>query len=90
MCPYIAFRKKTLWHERLPAPLSWLWNGWMGLSKAIGAVMSRILLTILWIVGFGVYAIPMKIAAIFRKPPAAGTYWRDVLPEPPENMARQF
>lgn len=53
--------------------------------------MSTIILTILWIVGFGIYAIILKIISIptlFRKKPE--TYWINVKPETAETMKYPF
>lgn len=73
----------------LPPPLSWFYDAWMEFSKALGMVMSWIILTILWIVGFGAYAIVMKVMKLFTKrtmPPSS--YWIDASPE--TDLRRQF
>jgi hypothetical protein len=73
----------------LPKPLQRIYDVWMAFSKLIGKVMSPIILTILWIVGFGLYAVILKIVAVLRKPtPAPVTYWIDA--EVPTDMQRQF
>lgn len=62
----------------------------MALSCAIGTVMSKIILTILWLVGFGIYALALKIIRIpshFAKPPA--TFWIDAVPDE-SGMKYQF
>ena len=74
----------------IPKHLLPLYKGWMAFSHALGLVMSKILLTILWIVGFGIYAIPMKIATIFRPKKSLATYWHDVPAEYPDSMRHQF
>jgi len=53
--------------------------------------MSTIILTILWIVGFGIYAIVLKIISIpslFKKQPES--YWIDVKPETIDHMKYPF
>ena len=73
----------------LPPTLNWLWQGWMAFSKAFGRVMSFIILTILWIVGFGVYAIIAKIIAATRRVVPASTYWIDHRADA-DDLHRQF
>lgn len=75
----------------IPAPLKLLFEGWMKFSHILGLIMSTIILTILWIVGFGLYAIILKIIMIpslFKKSPE--TYWIDIKPDPIENMKYPF
>jgi hypothetical protein len=55
-----------------------MWKGWMAVSHIIGIVMSFILLTVLWIVLFGAYALCLRVAGLFRRRPVSTTYWRDV------------
>lgn len=66
---------------KLPKPLQLLWDGWMKLSHFIGLIMSSIILTVLWVVVFGMYAVVIKIVKIFGKPPKQTTYWWDVSQE---------
>jgi len=57
----------------------------------LGRVMSFIILTILWLVLFSVYAIILKILSIpklWKKPPE--TYWVNPLPNVPDGMRHQF
>lgn len=61
---------------RLPPPLSWLYAGWMAFSHILGMVMSKIILTLLWIVGFGLYAIVMKAIHLIKGEPPKITYWQ--------------
>ena len=76
---------------KLPPPLSWLYNAWMAFSKVLGMVMSKIILTILWIVGFGIYGIIRKIGLLFvGKTEAPGTFWIDVPPTAPDDLHHQF
>jgi hypothetical protein len=61
----------------LPRPLKALWRGWMAFSHAIGTVMSAILLSVLWVVAFGAYAIILKIIKMFGDKKIPETYWWD-------------
>jgi len=76
---------------KLPPPFNWLWKGWNAFSHVLGFVMSKIILTIVWIVGFGIYAIIIKlflIRKLMKKKPE--TYWIDIKQDPIENMKYQF
>ncbi len=76
---------------KLPPPLSWLWAAWKLFAEILGKIMSKIILTILWIVGFGTYGIILKCIWVFRrKPPTAASYWIDVPPAPPGDLHHQF
>jgi len=75
---------------KLPPPLNWLWKGWMAFSEVLGKIMSFILLTILWIIGFGLYAIVMKIGVLLRKEERKTSYWLDVPTDFPDSMKHQF
>ncbi len=59
-------------------------------SEAMGRIMSWILLTILWVTVFGIYAICLKIAALFRKEEAPATYWHPLRQEGPDSMKNPF
>ena len=74
----------------LPPPISWLWEGWKIVGHAIGRVMSFIILTILWIIGFGIYGIVMKIIALFTKEEKKESYWIDLEPMTDESLTQQF
>lgn len=63
---------------KLPTPLKQLWSGWMAVSHAIGVVMSSILLTIVWVLVFGAYAIVMKIPSLFVRKTKPESFWWDV------------
>ncbi|MBU0766749.1 hypothetical protein KKF55_03120 [Patescibacteria group bacterium] len=74
-----------------PKLLKTLWHAWCTFSNILGRVMSFIILTILWIFVFGVYAVILKILSIpklWKKPP--DTYWVDPLSEVPNGMRHQF
>lgn len=60
----------------LPPPFSWLYKGWMVFSHLLGMIMSKIILTLLWIVGFGLYAIVLKAINLVKKEPPKITYWQ--------------
>lgn len=76
---------------KLPPPLSWFYEAWMEFAHVLGRIMSFIILTILWLVGFGIYAVILKISNAFSgtKPPPA-SYWIDVPALSPEHLKRQF
>jgi len=63
----------------------------MILSHAIGVVMSYLVLTILWIFGFGPYAIILKIIRLLstHKEPPEST-WMDATPEDATTMRNPF
>ncbi|MBU2259985.1 hypothetical protein KKC44_05275 [Patescibacteria group bacterium] len=74
-----------------PKLLQPFWKAWCTFSNVLGRVMSFIILTILWLVLFGIYAIILKILSIhklWKKPP--DTYWVDPLLEVPNGMHHQF
>ena len=76
---------------KLPPPLRFLWNGWMKFSHVLGLVMNTIILSVLWIVGFGLYAIIFKILSVpklFAKAPE--TYWIEVKPDSRDSMKYPF
>ena len=60
----------------------------MAVSHAIGLVMSSIILSIIWIVVYGAYAIVIKVIGLgSKKSPAS--YWADVSEETPD-FSHQF
>jgi|GEM_PF-3942091 len=71
------------------APLRWFWEGWKRAGHAIGIVLSFVVLTMLWIVAFGLYALIMKCGRVF-KDTAPATYWRAVDPDYPESLLHGF
>lgn len=75
---------------KLPPPLRQLYDGWMIGSEALGRIMSWILLTALWVVGFGIYAIVLKVIVLFRSAKTPVTYWVPLPPEPGDGMIRPF
>ncbi|MBI2636124.1 hypothetical protein HYW84_02245 [Candidatus Peregrinibacteria bacterium] len=76
---------------KIPPPFNWLWSAWKIFGAAVGKAMSKVILTILWIAGFGLYAIILKIMRLFaKKSRAPDTYWIDVPPPQPGDLHRQF
>ena len=63
---------------KLPAPLKKAYDLWMRFSHVLGRIMSTILLTILWVVVFGLYAIVLKCITLFKKSSPSESYWIDV------------
>lgn len=66
----------------LPPPFSWLYRGWMAFSHVLGMVMSRLILTLLWIVGFGIYAVVFKVIHLVQRKTLKPSYWE----APPEEF----
>lgn len=63
----------------------------MAFSRILGLIMSTIILTILWIIGFGFYAIVLKLIGIpsrFRKAPE--TFWLSCKSDPIEHIQYPF
>ncbi len=75
---------------RLPPPLRQLYDGWMTGSEAMGRIMSWILLTVLWVSVFGIYAVCLKIVALFRNREIPATYWHPLKQEGPDSMKNPF
>ena len=67
-------------------------NTWLARPlRAIGMVMSKIILTILWIVGFGTYGIVMQLIGLFAKKTSnPATYWVDTQEDFKDSMKYQF
>jgi len=79
------------YEDKLFPPISWIYALWKKFSHVLGIIMSFIILTILWIVGFGLYAIILKIITLpkrFAKKP--DSYWIDVQPTTVESLKHQF
>lgn len=76
------------YEKRLPPPISWIYAVWKKFSHAFGRMMSWLILTILWLVGFGAYAIVRKCAGIFRSKPTTG--WHVLPPEPSESIMQPY
>lgn len=74
----------------LPPPLSWLWSSWKKFSHVLGLVMSTIILTVLWMVGIGIYAIAMKAGRLFQSGKEPATWWVAVPEQSPQGLERQF
>jgi len=75
---------------RLPKPIQAVYDAWMKFSHVLGRIMSFILLSILWIVGFGFYGIVMKIVGLFRREHPQDSYWVDVPTKIKNDMKHQF
>lgn len=75
----------------LPFPVRQLFRGWMAFSHVFGMIMSTIILTILWIAGFGIYAVILRIVNFpkyFQKAPES--YWIVARPMNPDEMRYPF
>ncbi|MCF7844971.1 MAG: hypothetical protein K9M03_04050 [Kiritimatiellales bacterium] len=82
-----------------PKLLRPLYRAWCTFSTILGRVMSFIILTILWLTLFGIYAIIIKTISAIKKFPSLfgggarggyNTYWVDPLSEVPNGMQDQF
>lgn len=63
----------------------------MTFSRAIGLVMSSILLTILWAIVFGIYALIIKIISLLKGPgPDPKSHWISVKNNAPNDYRNQF
>ncbi|MDA0375825.1 MAG: hypothetical protein O3A80_00750 [bacterium] len=79
------------YEEKLFPPISWIYALWKKFSHVLGIVMSFLILTALWIVGFGTYAIVIRIITLPKRfAPKPDTYWINVEPTTVESMKRQF
>lgn len=79
------------YEDKLFPPLSWIFSLWKKFSHILGIIMSFLILSILWIVGFGLYGIILKIITLPNKfKPEHESYWLDATPTTKENMIHQF
>ena len=79
------------YEDKLFPPLSWIFSLWKKFSHLLGIIMSFLILSVLWIVGFGIYGIILKIITLpntFKSEPES--YWLDATPTTKENMRHQF
>lgn len=77
--------------DHLPQPIKGVYALWKKFSHVLGIIMSFIILTILWIVGFGVYAIVMKVITLPKRLQAdPDSYWIDAEPSTTDSMKHQF
>ena len=79
------------YEDRLPAPIKILYGLWKKFAHVLGVIMSFLILTILWVVGFGVYAIVLKVITLpnrFRSKP--NSYWIECEPTTLDSMKNQF
>ncbi len=77
--------------EKLPTPIRQIFALWEMFSNVLGIVMSFIILTVLWIVGFGTYGIITKIITLpkrFKAEP--DTYWITATSSTKDSMKHQF
>ena len=79
------------YERKLPPPISWIYALWKKFSHVLGIIMSFLILTILWIVGFGMYAIVIRVITLpkrFKAEP--DSYWIGCEPTTVESMKHQF
>ena len=53
-------------------------------------VMSKIILTLLWLVGFGIYGIVFKMINLLRREKQKESYWKDTEKDFDSSMKYQF
>lgn len=79
------------YEHRLPVPIKQIFELWKKFSHILGLIMNFIILTILWIVGFGMYAIIIKIITFPKKfASKPNSYWIESEPTSVESMQYQF
>lgn len=77
--------------NKLPPPISWIYALWEKFSHVLGIIMNFLILTALWIIGFGTYAIVTRIITLPKRfAPKPDTYWINVEPTTVESMKHQF
>jgi len=74
----------------LPLPLQRLYDLWMRFAHLLGRIVSFLLLSILWLFGFGIYGIALRVAKSIRPEPSRDSYWIDVPPKMADDMRHQF
>lgn len=69
-----------------------LYRHWMRFANFIGKINSIIILSILWTVVVGTYAIILKLIQLFSKDKPRDTFWQEKKYYPPEikTVERQF
>ncbi|MBT3293284.1 hypothetical protein HN512_02880 [Candidatus Peregrinibacteria bacterium] len=65
--------------DNLPPPFNVQHKAWMKFSHILGIIMSKIILSILWIVGFGLYAIIWRLCHLKKK--KKDSYWVEISKE---------
>ncbi|MCK5017383.1 MAG: hypothetical protein KAS32_09980 [Candidatus Peribacteraceae bacterium] len=75
----LSFKILGLNENKLPLPLNLQHSIWMKFSHFLGIVMSKIILTILWIIGFGPYAIIWKLGHLRKR--KEKSYWVEISKE---------
>ncbi|MCA9370749.1 MAG: hypothetical protein KC680_02190 [Candidatus Peregrinibacteria bacterium] len=77
--------------ETLPTPIKQIYTLWETFSHYLGIVMSFLMLTVLWIVGFGMYGIILKIISLPKRfTTEPDSFWIDATPSTKESMHHQF
>ncbi|PIQ76795.1 hypothetical protein COU78_00645 [Candidatus Peregrinibacteria bacterium CG10_big_fil_rev_8_21_14_0_10_49_24] len=69
----LSMKLLGLKEEKLVAPFNWQHTLWMKFSHYLGIVMSKIILTVLWIIGIGPYAMIWQLMHLKKKKPES--YW---------------
>ena len=72
----LSLKWVPLTEEKLPLPLKLQHKAWEKFSHVLGIIMSKIILSVLWIVGFGPYAIFWRLGHLREK--KKDTYWVEI------------
>jgi heme/copper-type cytochrome/quinol oxidase subunit 2 len=77
--------------DHLPQPIKMIYGCWKKFSHILGIIMSFLILSVLWIIGFGIYGIIMKVITLPKKFKAEpNSYWIDCEATTVESMKHQF
>lgn len=75
---------------QIPTFLRGTARAWMAFSHLLGRIMSRIILTVFWLLCIGLYAVLWKFARLFTRSPVIGSMWKDATPQTAASMRYQF
>ena len=76
-------------HDKLPTPFPQLHRAWTTFSHVLGTGVNYALLSIVWVLVFGPYALVYKCSHKKEEiDPSAKTYWKNA--EKEQNLRHQF
>jgi len=75
---------------KLPPPLNYLWKGWMAFSNVLGMIMSKVILTVMWLAVFSIYGVILKIVMLFKPKKKSDTYWVNPPKKIENDLRHQF
>ena len=92
--PWVGAAMLIVWACCLPMTLRWLYRPWMWLGSWLGAINTRIILSLMFYLLLTPIALAMKLAGrdpLQRKPdPAARSYWRSSRTADREHVTRIY